>query len=70
MTQNISLAVILTVLASVALAVASVVQHSAVGTTAGPEPGGKLSGGQLLAVIRNPRWLGGLMLTGWAPCCR
>ncbi|HEY3406968.1 MAG TPA: DMT family transporter [Propionicimonas sp.] len=64
MTQNISLAVILTVLASVALAVASVVQHSAVGTTAGPEPGAKLSGGQLLAVIRNPRWLGGLMLTG------
>jgi Magnesium transporter NIPA len=63
-TQNISLAVILTVLASVALAVASVIQHSAVGTTTGPEPGGQLSGGQLLAVIRNPRWLGGLLLTG------
>ena len=64
MTQNISLAVILTVLASVVFAVASVIQHSAVGTAAGPEPGVKLSGGQLLTVIRNPRWLGGLLLTG------
>jgi hypothetical protein len=63
-TQNISLAVILTVLASVALAVASVVQHGAVGRTAAAEPGGALSGGQLLAVVRNPRWLGGLLLTG------
>ena len=63
MTQNISLAVVLTVLASVALAVASVVQHSAVGDTAGTQ-GTKLSGSDLLAVIRNPRWLGGLMLTG------
>ncbi len=63
MTQNIPLAVVLTVLASVALAVASVIQHLAVGDTAG-QPGTKLSGKQLLAVIRNPRWLGGLMLTG------
>lgn len=64
MTQNIPLAVLLTVLASVALAVASVVQHLAVGSAAGPQPGTKLSGRQLLAVIRNPRWLGGLLLTG------
>ncbi len=63
MTQNIPLAVVLTVLASVALAVASVVQHSAVGDIA-VEPGAKLSGSDLLAVIRNPRWLGGLLLTG------
>ena len=54
----------LTVLDTVALAVASVVQHLAVGSAAGPQPGTKLSGKQLLAVIRNPRWLGGLMLTG------
>lgn len=63
MTQNIPLAVVLTVLASVALAVASVIQHLAVGDTAG-QPGTKLSGKQLVAVIRNPRWLGGLALTG------
>lgn len=63
MTQNIPLAVVLTVLASVALAVASVIQHLAVGDTAG-QPGTKLSSAQLLAVIRNPRWLGGLVLTG------
>lgn len=63
MTQNIPLAVFLTVLASVALAVASVIQHVAVGDTAG-QPGTKLSGKQLLEVVRNPRWLGGLALTG------
>jgi drug/metabolite transporter (DMT)-like permease len=63
MTQNIPLAVLLTVLASVALAVASVVQHLAVGDTAA-RPGAKLSGSELLRVIRNPRWLGGLALTG------
>jgi len=61
--QNIPLAVVLTVLASVALAVASVVQHVAVGATAA-KPGTKLSGKELLAVVRNPRWLGGLALTG------
>ncbi len=63
MTQNIPLAVVLTVLASVALAVASVIQHLAVGDTAG-QPGTNLSGKQLLTVIRNPQWLGGLALTG------
>ncbi len=63
MQQNIPLAVILTVLASVALAVASVVQHLAVGDTA-TKRGAKLSGKELLSVVRNPRWLGGLMLTG------
>nr|WP_300149693.1 hypothetical protein [Propionicimonas sp.] len=64
MTQNIPLAVLLTLLASVALAVASVIQHLAVGDAAAPQAGAKLSGKQLLAVIRNPRWLGGLALTG------
>lgn len=63
MTQNIPLAVLLTVLASVALAVASTIQHLAVGDHAG-EPGARLSGSQLLALVRNPRWLGGLLLTG------
>ncbi|MGB7963618.1 MAG: DMT family transporter [Propionicimonas sp.] len=64
MTQNIPLAVVLTVLASIALAVASVVQHGAVAGQATQQPGAKLSGKQLLAVLRNPRWLGGLLLTG------
>ena len=64
MTQNIPLAVALTVLASIALAVASVVQHGAVAGQATQQPGAKLSGKQLLAVLRNPRWLGGLLLTG------
>ncbi len=63
MTQNIGLAVALTVLASIALAVASVVQHLAVGDAATPG-GEKLSGRQLLTVVKNPRWLGGLALTG------
>ena len=62
MNQNIPLAVLLTVLASVALAVASVVQHLAVGEAS--KPGMKLSGKELLTVIRNPRWLGGLLITG------
>lgn len=43
MSQNIPLAVVLTVLASVALAVASVIQQLAVGDTAG-KPGSTLSG--------------------------
>ena len=64
MNQNIPLAVVLTVIASVILAISSVVQHTAVADEAAPEPGAKLSGGQLLAVIRNPRWLGGLVLAG------
>ena len=64
MNQNIPLAVVLTVIASVILAISSVVQHTAVADEASPEPGAKLSGGQLLAVIRNPRWLGGLVLAG------
>jgi hypothetical protein len=63
MTQNIPLAVVLTVLASVALAVASVVQHLAVGDAAARR-GAKLSANELLSVLRNRRWLGGLMLTG------
>ena len=63
MNQNILLAVVLTAVASVVFAVASVVQHSAVGDSAA-KPGAKLSGSDLFAVIRNPRWLGGLLLTG------
>lgn len=64
MAQNIPLAVLLTVLASVTFAVASVIQHRAVGDAAGPRAGSKLSGSQLLSVIRNPRWLAGLLITG------
>lgn len=64
MSHNIPLAVVLTVLASVALAVASVVQHLAVANTAALQPGAKLSRKQLLTLIRNPRWLGGLLITG------
>jgi hypothetical protein len=64
MHSNLTLAVILTVAASVALAVASVVQHLAVSAEASREPGAKLGGRELLAVIRDPRWLGGLALTG------
>ena len=64
MNQNIPLAVVLTVLASVILAISSVVQHTAVADEAAPKPGAKLSGKQLLAVIRNPRWLTGLVLAG------
>ena len=63
MNQNILLAVVLTAVASVVFAVASVVQHSAVGDSAA-KPGAKLSSSDLFAVIRNPRWLGGLLLTG------
>lgn len=64
MTQNIPLAVVLTVLASLVLAVAATVQHYAVGESvdsAGPR---KLKGAELWAVVRSPRWLGGLALTG------
>lgn len=64
MTRNIPLAVLLTVIASVIFAVAAVVQQRAVASEASPQPGVKLSGKQLLAVIRNPRWVGGLLLTG------
>lgn len=65
MTQNIPLAVLLTLLASVVLAVAATVQHYAVGEQV--DTGGarqKLKGAELWAVVRSPRWLAGLMLTG------
>lgn len=64
MNQSIALAVVLVLIASVLFAVAAVVQHTAVGDAASPAEGEELSGRQLLAVIRNPRWLGGLLLTG------
>lgn len=64
MNQSITLAVVLVLVASVLFAIASVVQHHAVGDAAAPQEGVKLSGTQLLAVIRNPRWIGGLLLTG------
>ena len=64
MTYNIPLAVVLTLLASVALAVASVVQHLAVADSGGSAGGGKLNPRQLLSLLRNRRWLGGLLLTG------
>lgn len=64
MEQNIPLAMVLAVTASVAFAVASVTQHVAVGDATGPQAGSKLSGKQLLSLIRSPRWLLGLVLTG------
>lgn len=64
MEQNIPLAIGLAFVASVAFAVASVTQHVAVGDAAGPQAGEKLSGRQLLSLIRSPRWMAGLILTG------
>lgn len=64
MNQSIGLAVVLVLIASVLFAIAAVVQHGAVGDAAAPAEGEELSGRQLLAVIRNPRWLAGLLLTG------
>lgn len=64
MEQNIPLAMVLAFVASIAFAVASVTQHVAVGDTAGPQAGSKLSLKQLLSLIRSPRWMLGLVLTG------
>ncbi len=65
MSQNIPLAVLLTVVASVVLAVAATVQHYAVGErTDARAPGAALKGAELWSVVRSPRWLGGLVLTG------
>lgn len=65
MTQNLPLAVLLTVVASVFLAVAAVVQHYAVGEQSDDEGGGEsLGGGQLWALVRSPRWLLGMGLSG------
>lgn len=62
MSSNIGLAVMVAVIASMAFAVSSVVQQSAVsiGSTNGQRA--KLSGRELLALLRSPAWLGGLLL--------
>jgi drug/metabolite transporter (DMT)-like permease len=61
MHSNITLAVILAVLASMAFAGSSVVQHLAVSDESSDSPEA-LGGRQLLAVARNPVWLAGLGL--------
>lgn len=62
MHSNITAAVVLAVLASVAFAASSVVQHLAVSDESSTS--GALGGRQLLSVIRNPVWLAGLGLLG------
>lgn len=65
MTQNIPLAVALTILASVVFAVAATVQHYAVGEqVTDPASRRQLKGSELWAVVRSPRWLAGLLLSG------
>ena len=61
MHSNITLAVILAVLASVAFAGSSIVQHLAVSDESS-DGGTALGGRQLLAVAKNPVWLAGLGL--------
>lgn len=64
MNSNISLAVVVAVLASIAFAASSVVQHRAVAGESSAKTGAKLGGRELLAVMKNPVWLGGLLLLG------
>jgi len=65
MTQNIPLAVALTNVASVVLALAATVQHYAVGEqTDEADAGASLGGRQLLALMRSPRWWLGTVLGG------
>jgi drug/metabolite transporter (DMT)-like permease len=63
MSSNITLAVILAVLASLAFAGSSVVQHLAVSDESSGDADA-LGGRQLLAVAKNPVWLAGLALLG------
>ncbi|MFT4109115.1 DMT family transporter [Propionicimonas sp.] len=63
MHSNITMAVVLAVLASVAFAASSVVQHLAVADES-TEEREALGGRQLLAVVKNPVWLAGLALLG------
>lgn len=65
MEQNVPLAIALTVVASVFLAVAAVVQHHAVGRESGDAAVGEgLGGAQLWSLVRSPRWLLGMGLSG------
>lgn len=62
MTQNIPLAVILTVLSTLFLAVAATIQHYAVGEKTDEKS--MLKGSELLSLLKSPRWLLGLVLSG------
>ncbi len=62
MSSNIGLAVFVAVLASMAFAVSSVVQQEAVSGGATRRGRTKLGGRELLALLRSPAWLGGLLL--------
>lgn len=62
MNQNIPLAVILTVVSTLFLAVAATVQHYAVGEKTDEKS--MLKGSELLSLLKSPRWLLGLVLSG------
>lgn len=65
MIQNLPLAVLLTVISTVLFALAAVVQHQVVGEqTDDQQQHESLSGGQLWALIRSPRWWLGMGLNG------
>lgn len=63
MNQNIPLAVLITVLTTVLFAWAATLQHQAVGDeSGGAEQQDTLGGGQLVALLRSPRWWLGMGL--------
>lgn len=62
MTQDILLAVILTVVSTLFLAVAATIQHYAVGEKTVEKS--MLKRSELLSLLRSPRWLLGLVLSG------
>lgn len=62
MTQNIPLAVALTVLSTLFLAVAATMQHYAVGEKTVEKS--MLKSSELLSLLKSPRWLLGLVLSG------
>ena len=65
MDQNIPLAVLLTLVTTVIFAAAAVIQHQAVGKQSIDDAANAtMSGGQLLALIRSPRWWLGMGLIG------
>ncbi|MFP5417227.1 MAG: hypothetical protein ACLGHZ_10225 [Actinomycetes bacterium] len=65
MNQNIPLAVALTVVTTVLFALAATVQHQVVGAQSeDPDQQESLSGGQLWALVKSPRWWLGMGLNG------
>lgn len=65
MEQNIPLAIALTVVTTVFFAAAATVQHTVVGEQSdGEGHDTSLSGGQLWALVRSPRWWLGMVLNG------